>query len=243
MAALTLVRAYQQSFDTHPNITLSIAGGCLNALGDCVAQVAEGTTRDKPDRNQYDIVRTARFFAYGATLSPFLGRWNALLESRFPLHLRRPLTHRANAAGGLIRPGETASNNPVSSRQLLKRVAADQIIMAPLGLVLFIGSMGMMEGRTRSQIKQKYQDLYGDAIVANWKVWPVAQLVNFRFMPLPYRVPFSQACGVFWTLYLSMLNSREDKKQDDRVAENIEIICRREHPEAYSTHEGSGHRV
>jgi protein Mpv17 len=134
--------------------------------------------------------------------------------------------------------------------------------MAPLGLVLFIGSMGMMEGRTRSQIKQKYQDLYGDAIVANWKVWPVAQLVNFRFMPLPYRVPFSQACGVFWTLYLSMLNSRyapfvnglsdrqpltescrEDKKQDDRVAENIEIICRREHPEAYSTHEGSGHRV
>lgn len=80
--------------------------------------------------------------------------------------------------------------------------------MAPLGLVLFIGSMGMMEGRTRSQIKQKYQDLYGDAIVANWKVWPIAQLVNFRFMPLPYRVPFSQACGVLWTLYLSMLNSR-----------------------------------
>jgi protein Mpv17 len=46
MAALTLVRAYQQSFDTHPNITLSIAGGCLNALGDCVAQVAEGTVRN-----------------------------------------------------------------------------------------------------------------------------------------------------------------------------------------------------
>jgi len=52
-------------------------------------------------------------------------------------------------------------------------------------------------------------------------------------MPLPYRVPFSQACGVFWTLYLSILNSefvfhafinlrtvfltwliREDKRQD-----------------------------
>jgi len=26
-------------------------------------------------------------------------------------------------------------------------------------------------------------------------------------MPLPYRVPFAQTCGVFWTLYLSILNS------------------------------------
>jgi hypothetical protein len=35
----------------------------------------------------------------------------------------------------------------------------------------------------------------------------VSQFVNFRYMSLPYRVPFSQACGVFWTLYLSILNS------------------------------------
>lgn len=34
------------------------------------------------------------------------------------------------------------------------------------------------------------------------------QLVNFRFMPLPYRVPFQSSCGVFWTLYLSLLNAK-----------------------------------
>lgn len=28
-------------------------------------------------------------------------------------------------------------------------------------------------------------------------------------MPLPYRVPFQSTCGVFWTLYLSLLNSRQ----------------------------------
>ena len=73
---------------------------------------------------------------------------------------------------------------------------------------MFIGAMGVMEGRTRKQIREKYKDMYADAIIANWKVWPLAQLINFRFMPLPYRVPFSQVCGVFWTLYLSMLNAR-----------------------------------
>lgn len=46
------------------------------------------------------------------------------------------------------------------------------------------------------------------ALKANWQVWPVIQLVNFRFMPLAYRVPFQATCGVFWTLYLSLLNAR-----------------------------------
>jgi hypothetical protein len=40
--------------------------------------------------------------------------------------------------------------------------------------------------------------------------------VNFRYMPLPYRVPFQSTCGVFWTLYLSILNSRKDKEQNTR---------------------------
>jgi len=45
MAALTLVRAYQHSFDSHPNTTLAITGGSLNALGDVVAQVTQNTVR------------------------------------------------------------------------------------------------------------------------------------------------------------------------------------------------------
>lgn len=45
MASLSIARAYQHSFDTHPNITLAITGGCLNSLGDIVAQVTEKTVR------------------------------------------------------------------------------------------------------------------------------------------------------------------------------------------------------
>jgi protein Mpv17 len=74
--------------------------------------------------------------------------------------------------------------------------------------------MGMMEARSSRQIRDKFNDLYLTALFANWKVWPAAQFINFRYTPPAYRVPFSQACGVFWTLYLSILNSEEDKKQD-----------------------------
>jgi len=85
--------------------------------------------------------------------------------------------------------------------------------MAPIGLLVFIGSMGIMEGCSVDQIREKYGDMYIPALFANWRVWPLAQLINFRYMPLPYRVPFQSTCGVLWTIYLSILNSQEDQKQ------------------------------
>ncbi|KAK1229371.1 hypothetical protein PQX77_007548 [Marasmius sp. AFHP31] len=126
-------------------------------------------------------------------IGPLIGRWNAFLEHRFPLR---------------------SSGSNVSLKALFKRVAADQLFMAPIGLTFFLGSMGVMEGRNAPQIRQKFSDLYAPALITNWQVWPIAQLINFRYMPLPYRVPFQSTCGVFWTLYLSVLNSKEDKKQD-----------------------------
>lgn len=198
MTTLTITRAYQHFFDTHPNGTLALTGGILNAVGDIVAQVSQNTLcEDHQRRPGWDAARTLRFFCFGFGISPLLGRWNVVLERRFPLCRRR--SHKINFWA------------------LSKRVAADQLLMAPFGLVLFVGCMGAMEGRSFAQIRERYSDMYSTALLANWKVWPMAQLINFRYTPLPYRIPFQSTCGVFWTLYLSLLNAKEDEKQGHKI--------------------------
>lgn len=199
MASVTLARVYQQSFEHRPYWTLAITNGALNALGDTVAQLTEAVTQRSTSHEpwpRYDIPRTLRFFAFGLGMGPLIGRWNFFLERHFPL--------RANGSTG-----------KVSVKALSKRVAADQLLIAPIGLSLFIGTMSMMEGKDAQHIKGKFKDLYVPLIIANWQVWPPAQLINFRYMPLAYRVPFQSSCGVFWTLYLSIANAREDRKQDE----------------------------
>ncbi|GAW09292.1 hypothetical protein F5879DRAFT_939998 [Lentinula edodes] len=200
MATIAVARAYQASFQSRPHTTLAVTGGTFNALGDFVAQTYQNTygKQEHTGPFRYDLDRTLRFFCFGFAISPLIGRWNVFLERHFPL--------RASSGSG-----------SVSLKALFKRVAADQIVMAPIGLSLFLGSMGVMERRTMPQIKQKFFDLYTPALITNWQVWPIAQLINFRFMPLPYRVPFQSTCGVFWTLYLSIINSKEDMKQDREV--------------------------
>lgn len=198
MASIPIIRFYQQSFETHPYRTLAFTNGALNCLGDAVAQLSQhvlGGTKPHEKPHIYDPLRTLRFFCFGFGLGPVIGRWNFFLESTFPLRT-------------------TGRTGNVSLKALSKRVAADQLFMAPMGLVVFIGSMGIMERRTDRQIREKYNDMYIPALFANWKVWPLAQLINFRYLPLHYRVPFQSTCGVFWTLYLSILNAKEDEKQD-----------------------------
>jgi len=207
--SLVFARAYQQSFDSHPYSTLAFTNGALNAVGDFVAQTAQILADSSDDHRQtrYDPSRTFRFFCFGFGMGPLIGRWNTFLEHRFPLRL-----------------GHISTHSKVSLSSLTKRVSCDQLIMAPVGLALFLGSMGLMEGRDNNHIRGKFEDIYNHALLANWKVWPLAQLINFRFMPLPYRVPFQSSCGVFWTLYLSLLNSNEDTIQDraDAMRRTIE---------------------
>jgi len=197
MSTVALARVYRRSFDSYPHVTLGVAGGALTALGDAVAQLSQIITSKDDHRRpfHYDVPRTVRFFCFGAGISPFMGRWNKYLELRFPFR-----SHRDGAT---------------SFTALFKRVVVDQVFMAPIGLSLFLSSMAVMEGRDLEHIRARFADIYQPVMLANWKVWPAAQFINFRFMPLHYRVPFQQTCGVFWTLYLSLLNSAESRKQDE----------------------------
>lgn len=163
-------------------------------------QLITSSQRDEYYSSKYDPARTIRFLIFGFGMGPLIGRWNVFLERRFPLRIGRP--------------SRSTESPRVSIAGLTKRVSSDQLLMAPIGLAIFLTSMGLMEGRDPQHIHGKFKDLYGKAMIANWQVWPLAQLINFRFMPLPYRVPFQSTCGVFWTLYLSLLNSAENVQQD-----------------------------
>ena len=42
--------------------------------------------------------------------------------------------------------------------------------------------MGVMEGRDRKHITEKYKDLFAPLLVTNWQVWPIAQVSFSQFL-------------------------------------------------------------
>ena len=46
-------------------------------------------------------------------------------------------------------------------------------------------------------------------IVAGYKMWPIASVVNFTLIPVERRIVFLSAVGWVWGVYLSLVAARQ----------------------------------
>ncbi|KAL5604025.1 hypothetical protein BROUX41_002021 [Berkeleyomyces rouxiae] len=134
----------------------------------------------------FDPERLLRFVGYGMAMAPVQFGWFKLLGRAFPLT-------------------KSAAMAPA-----LKRMTCDQLIFAPFGVGVFFTAMTLAEGGGRPAIQKKLQDMYLPTLKTNWLVWPAVQIVNFRFMPVQFQLPFVSTVGIAWTAYLSLANATED---------------------------------
>ncbi|KAL3460701.1 hypothetical protein BJX64DRAFT_177018 [Aspergillus heterothallicus] len=135
----------------------------------------------------FDFERLTRFMSYGFFMAPIQFKWFGFLSRTFPL----------------------AKKNPTVSA--LKRVAFDQLMFAPFGLVCFFTFMTVAEGGGRRALTRKFQDVYLPTLKANFVLWPAVQILNFRVVPIQFQIPFVSSVGIAWTAYLSLTNSSEEE--------------------------------
>ena len=60
------------------------------------------------------------------------------------------------------------------------------VLTLELQLSIFLGSMGIMEGRDPQHIRARFEDIYQPALLANWKIWPAAQVRCFARFFFPF---------------------------------------------------------
>lgn len=150
-----------------------------------------------------------------AITAAILGAFSDLLAQRIApsssFDLSRVL--RAMAAGFLLTgPGThfwfrrldimITGTNPAS---LVLKVLIDQIVFAPLATCTFLAFMRVTEGRSRKETEHFIKSNIGNTMIDSYKLWPIANLVNFSFVPPAHRVAFASIVSVFWTSYLSVI--------------------------------------
>lgn len=137
---------YSSSFSRRPWATLAVANGTLGVIADGLAQSLE-RREGKSKSPDWDWARSGRFATFGVVMAPVLAEWNKFIEYRFPL--RAATSSNAAAAAGRV-----------SLLALGKRVAFDQALFAPFGLVCFVGIMGAVEYKGSWEgIKGKFDDV------------------------------------------------------------------------------------
>lgn len=59
---------------------------------------------------------------------------------------------------------------------------------AIIGLAAFFTFMTVAEGGSQRAVIRKFQEVYIPTLKANYLIWPVAQMLNFRVLPIQFQV-------------------------------------------------------
>ncbi|WIA10402.1 hypothetical protein OEZ85_010594 [Tetradesmus obliquus] len=128
---------------------------------------------------KFDVLRCGRLCLYSAAIGTPMGHyWYEVLEA-------------------LVMPA-----SPTAPAAVAAKVALDQLLQTPFGMALFFAVMKVMEGRPR-EVPQELRNKLVPGLLANWKLWPAAQLVNFTVIPPEQRILFGNIVGVCWTCVIS----------------------------------------
>ena len=65
-----------------------------------------------------------------------------------------------------------------------------------------------LAGKRSHEIKEMLQERYVQTLITNYKIWPLAQTLNFTFVPIQYCVGFVQIVAIFWNAYLSWMANK-----------------------------------
>merc|ERR1712176_312892 len=186
--------SYNNLLETSPLITKSVTACGILGAADLAGQVLEQKLGRNDDINEQvtteqkkdiDIGRFIRFAFFGLVLqAPWNHYYYLLLD-------------------GVLPPTE----DPFTPTTAIK-VVIDQFVQAPVFTVFIFYFLGLLEGKALENIREQLKDDYTDTMVANWKLWVPATVVNIAFVPPILRVLYLNSVFFFWSIYLSIkLNS------------------------------------
>ena len=180
---MLLVKRYGKLLEEKPLTTKCITSFFTFSMGDLICQYLE--TRYN-DRKSWDYWRTFRQGSFGVAVTPYFHlQFSIIMPYLFP-------------AGKRI--------------NVIKSVVYGQTIGASIFTVMFFTYVDTMSGKNFNQIKEELKVKFVPTIYANWTVWPYLNLINFSLVPVPWRVLFSNTCGMFWNAYLSYVQNVKTKQ-------------------------------
>mmetsp|Transcript_24159 Transcript_24159/g.57118 ORF Transcript_24159/g.57118 Transcript_24159/m.57118 type:complete len:337 (-) Transcript_24159:48-1058(-) len=212
---------YLRSCEERPFLTKGVTAGCIAAMGDIMAQYLEYSFSSSSSMvsssgnvnisdnldifgiktimmffsNMLNVRRVTTFFLCGSLFSgPFVHIWYGYV-ARFGRSLKTKFG-----------PNFTTLQEVLS--QLLLDQTVGVVLFFPLYLIVYdMIENVVMYGQPPSfeQALTKCHIYIRQVITMQYRIFPLASLINFSFVPEQLRVLFSNSVSLFWNIYLCSL--------------------------------------
>uniref|UniRef100_A0A7S0ZE12 Uncharacterized protein n=1 Tax=Timspurckia oligopyrenoides TaxID=708627 RepID=A0A7S0ZE12_9RHOD len=161
-----------------------------------------------------DLVAQAPTIASG-------GEWDSWRTSKmaiFGMCLHGPVGHLWY--GMLDKSIMTAA--PTSAAAVATKTIIDQTLFAPIFTSVFFGSMKALDGKA-DEIVPEIENKLWPTMKVNWTVWPIAHIINFRFIPSSQRILYINVIQVGYNAFLSTMQAAGPEKVSEEPKGLAEI--------------------
>lgn len=178
-------------------ITFGVGFSCAKTSGADLMVQTQLEKREKIDWRRNSAFALFGFFYLGgvqyALYVPVFGRM-------FP-----------NAAGFAAKPLREKLKDGKGWFNMLAQVFLDQVVHHPfLYFPVFYSLKETVAGNSPMDGLYKYSQNYKEDMVALWKVWVPATIINFTFSPMWLRIPFVASTSMVWSCILSAMRGSDD---------------------------------
>lgn len=88
---------------------------------------------------------------------------------------------------------------------VIRKVVIDQFICSPLCIGMFFLTLAILERNDWEEFKREVKNKAHKLYIAEWVVWPPAQIINFYFLPTRYRVLYDNTISLGYDVYTSQV--------------------------------------
>ena len=79
---------------------------------------------------------------------------------------------------------------------------------AIMNTTAFLLIIGLLKGYDLAIIRKNIREQTIPIIVTGYRVWPIASIISFTFIPWERRIVFFSCVGLFWGIYMSIISAR-----------------------------------
>ncbi|XP_017052284.1 mpv17-like protein 2 [Drosophila ficusphila] len=151
----------------------------LSCVGDILEQHLEIYCNEI---ERFEATRTAHMAISGVTVGVICHYWYKMLDKRMPGR---------------------------SMRVVAKKIVLDQLICSPIYITVFFITLGLLEQKDKHEVWEEIKEKAWKLYAAEWTVWPVAQFVNFYWIPTHYRIFYDNIISLGYDVLTSKVKHKQ----------------------------------
>ncbi|KAI5464909.1 hypothetical protein BGZ63DRAFT_378978 [Mariannaea sp. PMI_226] len=201
-----------------PIVSSTLQAAALSTASNLFAQFYQAHQEKRPPT--LDILQLLRFVTLALLTAPPNYQWQQYLERTFPAY---PIVRPKERIDDIeMKPHDDAPElkegfPPVpgttepkfSLKNTLTKWFVDCMTVGAIAnTIAFLVLMGILKGQGGSTIWKNIKTETIPIIVAGYKIWPIASIISFTFIPVHRRIVFLSFIGLLWGIYMSLVAAK-----------------------------------